>query len=144
MSEWWSKRKKLILSLLCAGCVFNSAACGSGMERFSPNFIEVIMFTYYNCLPFHFLKLSLYRVRLSSAHILKLITSLLAVLSGGDDNCGQVELELKRLYELMWSHSEFVPALTSERDNKTKGIFFRPLCTNPDLLPSNGFSYNHV
>ena len=62
-----------------------------------------------------------HRSRFHFACSFKLVTLLLSMLPENGDS-GQVVVDLKKLYKLIWSHSEFVPVMSSERDEETKGM----------------------
>ena len=63
------------------------------------------------------------RTRFDSPCHLQLVRLLLTVLSEEGDG-GQLEgRDWKKLYKSVWSHSEFAPIMSNERDEKTKGMF---------------------
>ena len=62
-------------------------------------------------------------VRFKSTRVLNLAAVMVAVLSRVDSATSDMALpDLKELYLLLWSHSEFETALSNSRDNKTKGV----------------------
>ena len=63
------------------------------------------------------------RTRFDSPCHLQLVRLLLTVLSEEGDG-GQLEgRDWKKLYKSVWSHSEFAPIMSNEKDDKTKGMF---------------------
>ena len=42
-----------------------------------------------------------------------------------------VMVDWKKLYKSVLSHSEFIPVISNERDEKAKGMF----CSNDSLMP---------
>ena len=79
----------------------------------------------------------MYRTRFGSAHILRLVALLVAVLSvDGDDSC-QVKVDFKELYYQVWSHSEFLMTMSSERDDKRKGAGNFQICCCLQGTPSH-------
>ena len=64
------------------------------------------------------------RTRLHSAHQ---VTLLLAVVSEDRDSDHVVVFDWKKLYRSVWQHSEFMPVMSSERDELTKGTCMQKL-----------------
>ena len=58
-----------------------------------------------------------FRNRFDSPHHLQLVRLLLAVLSENGDI-----VEWMKLYKAVWSHSQFMPVISNERDERTKGM----------------------
>ena len=55
--------------------------------------------------------------------MLKLVAVMVEVLSRVDSATTDMALpDLKELYQLLWSHSEFETVLSYNRDNKSKGV----------------------
>ena len=67
------------------------------------------------------------RTRLHSAHHLKLVTLLLVVVSEDRDSDHVVVFDWKKLYKSVWQHSEFMPVMSGERDELTKGTCMQKL-----------------
>ena len=61
------------------------------------------------------------RTRFHFADHLKLVTLLLVVLSKDGDSGQVAKVNWKRLYKSVWSHSEFIPVMSNERDELAKG-----------------------
>ena len=58
-----------------------------------------------------------FRTRFDSPHHLQLVRLLLAVLSENGDS-----VDWMKLYKAVWSHSQFMPVISNERDEQTKGM----------------------
>lgn len=69
----------------------------------------------------HHCFVSTHRTRFCSANALKLTSLLLTVLPRSD-NSGDLLLNFEELYELIWSHTEFMSLMSSEKDDKLKGM----------------------
>ena len=68
------------------------------------------------------------RTRFRSNDTLKLVALLLAVLPvEEDDNGCQAEVDFNELYELIWSHSEFLMGMSSDGESTTKGMYLLSL-----------------
>jgi hypothetical protein len=62
------------------------------------------------------------RNRFKSAHHLQLVRLLLTVLPEEGGSGQAVTVDGKKLYKSVLSHSEFIPVMSNERDEKTKGM----------------------